>query len=1152
MKLNRYKQIVFVCVLLLSSMAAVAQTQKINLDFKDTALGTVLESIEKAVGRSFFYDRELIDPQQRISISLRDADLNTAIRELFGGRILFSLTERHIVLRNNPADPISETAQDGPDTASIRPAPSRGGTGDRNVVGVVTNSEGEPMKGVSVWVSDNKRIGTMTDDNGQFQLRVPQSASNLIFSFVGYNTVDGLIPADNRMTIALRNYVKVLDDVVVIGYGTARREDITGAVGVVDMVNMQAQAPTLTLDQMLQGQVSGLYVSGMTGQPGSATRIRIRGTSSLSGSNQPLYVIDGIPVVIESNIPMGGVEGDNLGNALSQEGLSTPIGNINAGDIASITVLKDASAAAIYGSRAANGVIIVTTKSGSVVDRPRFNFNMSLSTQTPRTVDVLNAEQYKQVWVTAVENGAVDNAFTKSILDGSYFGSADTDWRKEIAESNNFSQNYNLSVQGGNQRVNYYTSLGANTQQGLYAATGYDRYSLTMNVRMQVSEKLEMGFNTNTSFSKQMALDGGLTERIYGFRPDLPVRNEDGTYSYSMGMALENPVALSKASNNNKTFMMLSSVYGDLELAKNLIFRSMLSLNYNNGTQESFYPKFTFRGGWARTTGDGDGYAQESRSTFSNIMWENTMSYNFTLGTKHMFNAVLGASFEQVQNSMVKAWGTGFFNNVLSNISSATVSKGGGSLKTNSGLISYFGRVNYNYDNRYLLNVSARIDGSSKFAVDNKYAFFPALSAGWKISEENFMKDVSFVDELKLRASAGLTGQQDFGPYIWRTLYETSDYGNTPSIVISQLGNDRLKWEKTIQYDAGINFSLFDNRLSGEFGFYVKDTRDAIFATIPPGNTGFNTTLANVGDTRNKGLELELSADIVRNSDFGWRVWLNATHNKNTLTRINDDYKDADGYVTGVPGQGGRLKEGMPIGLIWGYVYDSIFDDPADITALNGASPTGVYQNANTSIGDLKFKDISGPDGVPDGVVNTYDQTVVGNAQPKFFGGFGTSFSYKGLTLSAFFTYSVGNDLEWFQQSRSINFASNAVNENKLTNVLDAWTQEKPTNQPRLVYGDPNQNARLSSYYVYDASFVRLKNLHISYTLGDNALRGLRFINVRDLTVYISAQNLLTFTKYPGADPEAANLYNNDISTGRDNNKFPVAKVFTAGLKLNF
>ena len=1145
----------FVCVFLLSSLAAGAQSRKITIDFTDAPLGTILESIGKVVGKSFFYERELINPRQRVTISLKDADLDTAVKQLFGGRMLFSLTEQHIVLRRNPSAASEDGGQGAPATGNSQPggAPAAGSQAHvRNVVGTVSNNQGEPITGVSVWVAGNTNIGTVTDRNGQFQMSVPAGAGSLSFSFIGYNTVTVAIPADNRMTVTLEQGVKAIEDVVVIGYGTARREDITGSVGVVDMSNIQAQAPTLTLDQMLQGQVAGLYVSGMTGQPGSAARIRIRGTSSLSGSNQPLYVIDGIPVVVESNIPKGGTEGSSLGDELGKEGLNTPIGNINSDDIASISILKDASAAAIYGSRAANGVIIITTKSGTATDRPRFNFSMSLSTQTPRTVDVLNAEQYKQVWVTAVGNGTVNNAFTQSVLDGSYFGSADTDWRKEIAESNNLSQNYNLSIQGGSARTNYYASLGTNTQKGLYDGAGYDRYSLTMNVRMQVSKKLSMGFSTNTSYSKQSALDSGLTERIYGFRPDLPVFNGDGTYSYSMGMSLENPVALSKAGNKNNTFLMLSSVHADLELADNLVFKSLLSLNYNNGMQESYYPRFTFRGGWSRNNGDGDGYAQESRSTYSNITWENTLRYNFTLGEKHFFNAVVGASFEQVQNTMVKAWGTGFFNNVLSNISNATVSKGGGSQKTNSGLVSYFGRVNYSYDNRYLLNVSARVDGSSKFAVDNKYAFFPAVSAGWKISEENFMKNVLFVDELKLRASFGLTGQQDFGPYIWRTLYETSDYGDMPSIILSQLGNDRLKWEKTVQYDAGLNFSFFDARLSGEFGFYIKDTENAIFGTKPPGNTGFNSTLANVGDTRNKGLELELSADIIRKPDFVWRFSFNATRNKNTLTRINDDYKDANGYVTGVPGQGGRLKEGMPIGLIWGYVYEKIFDDPAEITALNSDSPTGVYQNANTSVGDLKFKDISGPDGVPDGVVNTYDQAVVGNAQPKVFGGFGTTLSYKGLTLSAFFTYSVGNDLEWFQQSRSINFASNAVSENKLTTVLDSWTEERPTGQPRLVYGDPNQNTRLSSYYVHDASYVRLKNLNLSYSLGEKALNKLRFINIRDLTIYISAQNLLTFTKYPGADPEAANLYNNDISTGRDNNKFPVAKVFTAGLKLNF
>jgi TonB-linked SusC/RagA family outer membrane protein len=649
-----------------------------------------------------------------------------------------------------------------------------------------------------------------------------------------------------------------------------------------------------------------------------------------------------------------------------------------------------------------------------------------------------------------------------------------------------------------------------------------------------------------------MALDGGLTERVYGFRPDLPVFREDGTYSYSGGMSLENPVALSQARNKNNTLLLLLSAYGELEVVNDLVFKSLLSLNYNHGTQNSYYPKCTFRGGWARTTGDGNGYAQESQTIYSNITWENSVRYHVLLGDSHRLATVAGVSFEQTRNTMTKAWGEGFFNPALSNVSSATVSNGGGATRSNSGLLSYFGRVNYDYDDRYLVNVSARVDGSSKFAVDNKYAFFPAVSLGWRISGEEFMKDVAFVNELKLRGSCGLTGQQDFGPYQWRTLYETSDYGGMPSVTISQLGNDRLKWEKSWQYDVGLNFELFNSRVSGEIGFYIKDTGDAIFNMKPPGNTGFNATLANVGDTRNKGVEFEARVNLARGKDFSWDVSLNFTRNRNSLTRINDDYKDADGYITGIPGNGGRLKVGMPIGLIWGYKYEKIFDDDGEIQALNTASPTGVYQNAATSRGDLMFADINGPDGVPDGVVNTYDQTVIGNSQPDLFGGFGSAIEYKGFSLSAFFTYSLGNDLEWFQQTRSINFANNTTNENKLTSIKNAWTEERPTGQPRLVYGDPNQNARLSSYYVHDASYIRLKNVYLGYTASPRVIKGIKWLNARDLMVYVAMQNWLTFTSYPGADPEAANLYNNDISTGRDNNKFPVAKVFSVGLKLHF
>ena len=1107
-----------------------SQGEKISLSLSDTQLEKVFQEIERTTEYNIFYENTSLDLKKNVSINVKDLEIGKVLEIILNNtNISYIIRNYQIILTPKVPVPSGERSV-------------KAKTDQQRITGTVVDNTGMPLLGATVLVKGTN-MGTTVDLDGRYELTVPANATTLVFSYVGFLTREVEIGTQTTIDVVLQADDS-LDEVVVIGYGTSQREDIIGSVGVVDMKNIESQAPTVNLDQALQGQVAGLYVSGSSGQPGAPARVRIRGTTSLQGSNQPLYVIDGIPVVAESNIPIGGAEGQMLGNALAQEGLNTPIGNINTSDIKSITVLKDASAGAIYGSRAANGVIIIETKSGVYSQGPQFSVDYSLSTQKPRTLEVLNAQQFREVTTTAVQNGTLNTAYTQSVLDGSYFGNADTNWEEVIAPSNPVTSNLNLNIQGGSESTRYYAGIGANQQEGSFEGSNFDRYSFKLNLDTEISRIWNFGVRSNLSYTDQNALDGSLTERMYIFRPDIPVFNEEGEYSFSPGYNLESPAALAQATNANKTLLVLSSFFTELKITNGLVAKSLLSVNYNNGEQKSFYPLFTSRGGWGRLTGPGDGYAQESTSVNSNVMWENTLRYNNLFNDVHRLDAVIGASFEQNNTSQVKAWGTGFFNNVLTNISNATISRDGASLKTAYGLESYFGRLNYDFDSRYLLSLSARVDGSSKFAKENTHAFFPAVALGWRLSEEEFLKDSEVINELKFRTSWGVTGQQDFGPYQWRTLYETDDYGGAPSIVLSQLGNDRLKWEKTKQFDIGIDFSFFNNRLNGGIGYYGKNTEDAIFTVTAPGNTGFSSVLANVGSTKNSGYELELRGSIIRKQDFNWDMAFNASTNKNKLVSLSDDFKDDEGFITGFPG-GGFLREGSPIGLIYGYRNEGIFQTQGEIDALNAESPTGNYQAAGTSPGDMRFSDLNG-----DGVVNAEDQEIIGDTQPDFFGGFSNTLTYKGFSLNTLFNYSVGNDLNWFNQSRSINFGSTFTGENKTTEVLNAWTPNNPTNQPRLVFGDPNSNARVSSYYVYDASYLRLKSLTLRYTFNERNLDWIGFL--KSASIYMTGQNLLTITNYPGADPEASNLYNNDISSGRDNNRFPVAKVFTAGVRIGF
>lgn len=1107
----------------------------ISIKMENVSVERVLSRIETLTEYKFLYNDREVDYKRKVSINAKEEQLDNVLAKLFDQtNTSFEIFETQIVLKKWTVVPKAKPKK----VKKARPI---------TISGKVTSEDGTELPGASVLIKGTLN-GVQTDIDGNFRI-VAEKGDILTISYIGFLTAEVVVDDNTVINITLKEDTAKLGEVVVVGYGATPKEQLTGAVGTVEAKNIINQAPTVNLDYALQGQVSGVYISSATGQPGAAARVRIRGTTSLFGSNQPLYVIDGIPVTAESNIPVGGSEGQVLGNQIDQQGLSTPIGNINPVDIESISVLKDASAAAIYGSRAANGVIIINTKKGRFSSAPKFNFDMSVSSQEANTLSVLNAEQFQQVWTTAVENGSSTDAFATAVTDETYFGEADTNWEEEISPGNPVTTNFNLNAQGGTERTRYSTSIGVNQQEGTFENSGFDRHSFNLNLDTKLNEIVKFGSSINISNTNQNFVDRSLTQLMYDYRPDIPVYDEEGNFSFSSQYTQENPVARTNTTNSNRTLLLLGSVYTQVQVAEGLNFKTLLGLNYNSGNQESFYPKFTFRGGWDRRFGDGDGFAQESRSRFTNTLWQNTLSYD-RIFDNHNINVVAGASFEKSSTSFNKTWGEGFSNAVLSNISNATVFTAGSSGESGTGLVSYFGRLNYGYNNKYLVTVSARTDGSSRFAVDNKYAFFPAAALAWRISEESFLSGVTAIEELKIRTSFGKTGQQDFGPYAWRTLFESSNYGGEPSVILTQLGNDQLKWETTNQFDLGLDFSLFEGRVSGVLNYYVKSTNDALFTAITPGSTGTNRIIANVGDTENKGIELELRGDVINKNGFNWNLSFNISKNTNKLTGISDDFKDENGFLTGFGG-GGRLRVGDPIGLIYGYVADGIFQTQEEIDVLNTASETGFYQDDETSPGDLRFKDITGPDGVPDGVITNLDQQVIGDTQPDFFGGFSSEWSYKGITLSAFFTYSVGNDLDAFALARSQNFASTFIGENKVTDVLDAWTPENSSSDiPRSVYRDPNNNDRTSTHYIYDASFIRLKTLSLRYTLPTTVTDKVGIIN--NASIYFTAQNLFTITDYPGADPEASNLFNNDISAGRDNNRFPIARILTTGINIGF
>ena len=1119
---------VFILTLFIfQAQASTSYAQKITLSEKNSSLVSVLDKIAQQSGYDFVYGNTPVNAAKPITVVLKNEDITDALEKVFAGQQLsYAIRNKTVVLYQKEASFLDRVT---------------GLFQTTTITGKIVDEQNMGLPGVTVQLKGSSTV-TTTSSNGNYSISVPDKGAVLVFSYIGLISQEKAVGTGSVINVKMTASAETLEETVIVAYGTQRKKDLTGSVSTISGESLTDLPSTINLEQALQGRAAGVQVIQETGQPGGATKVRIRGASSLLGSNQPLYIVDGVPVVAEGNIP----DNSNVVNTtLIREGLSSPLNNISPNDIESMTVLKDASATSIYGSRAANGVVIITTKKGSATKGPVYSFNTSVSYQEAQTVDVLNADQFRELWTEAANNSTSTATIPQQMRNGTYFKDANTNWEKEVSMQNPLSRIANFSASGGNEKMRYYTSIGTTNHDGTFANSGFERNNLLLNLDFQASAALKFGTSINLSTSTQDSPDGTLFSRIYTFRPDLPVYNPDGTFTFSDGMSSENPVALSKAGNTNKTNLLIGSVFGELNFAKYFILKSTLSINYNTGYLKTFYPSQTARGGWLRASGEGTGFGQQNSSQATSHLWENILTYNQRIGN-HNIEGIAGAAWQGNQNEYMSASGMGFpQNDILNNLSSATSNFLISSSRNQSGLVSFFGRVNYGYADKYLLSLSARTDGSSKFAVENKWAFFPTVSAAWRLSEEKFLKNVAFLDELKLRGSIGLTGQQNFGVYQWRSLFSADQYGGMPAVVQDQLGNSRLRWELTTQTDIGLDFSLFKGRLNGTVDYYVKNTKDLLFNAQLPGSAGFSTAISNLGRSQNKGFEFALDGDIIASKDFTWNLGINLASNRNKLVSLNSDFLNpANGNIT-PPSGGGILRVGEPFGLMFGRVAGGIIQNQAELDALNAKAPDGIYQLAGTAPGDLWYLDLNG-----DGKANSLDQTVIGNALPDFSGGFTNSFKYKNFRLTALFTYSIGNDLNWTAQASAITFQSQASSENKMAIALNRWTPERPTNQPRAVYGDPNANYFGSSFFVYDGSFLRLKNLNIAYAIPTKVLQKTRFI--KNMEINASGTNLLTFTKYPGADPESSNASGNDINVGFDTSRFPIAKVFTIGLRAGF
>lgn len=989
----------------------------------------------------------------------------------------------------------------------------------RIVKGVVTDETGQAMPGVAVVVKGTT-TGTSTGIDGDFTLKV-EANPVLVFSFLGYRSVEEKADGTEELKVVLLPELKKLDEVVVVGYGTTKIKDLTGSVASVGAAELE-KTSAVNVASILEGKAAGVMVSTGAAKPGEPVRLRVRGATSLEGSNEPLYVVDGIPVEQEDMIA------------------------INPTDIQSMDILKDASAAAIYGSRAANGVVLITTKRGRLSSKPQLGIHHYTGVDSEiRNFSILSGDEYRALMRQAAKNTlAVDssNELAEGILNGEKLMDENTDWYNLLSQTA-VTNTTELSVRGGTDKVRYFASLGMTTQDGVLKGDDLKRYSGRLNFDWDVTSRLKFGTNISLSYTSQNEAGQGLWQ-IRQFRPDVPVYDEQGEY-YKVGGNTDNPVAKTEITNKTDDYRFTGTIFGELEVWKDLKFKSSLSVAKNIGYLSQYYPNFLEEGSGG---GRYKGKALESNSQSHRTLWDNTLSYKHEFNDNHALDAMVGVSFENSENRDFSATGTDFpMDEIMNNLGSAATPYGVSGANAGRGLLSSFGRVNYRLMDRYLFTFTGRYDGSSKFGSNNKFGFFPSAAFAWRINKENFMSGLPQLDELKLRVSAGVTGTQNIGDYNNKDLYGTNDFMGIPGITPMVLGNNDLKWETTKQYDIALDYALFNYRLSGTLAYYIKDTDDLLWwIAFPPSLAPFSGMYKNVGRVMNKGWEFSLKADILRDKAVKWDMTLNLAGNKNRVkSLIPEGAIEWSGIGNMHKGGSEVLAEGHPVGAILGYRSKGIFQSWEEIEQYNqyarriSGDNSKYYMGQDVKPGQVIYEDLNG-----DGIVNNKDREIIGNPEPVLFGGLSANVSWKRLSLYAMFNFSLGNERLY---NNTIQNISGSLNNLLDYNLDNRWSPENPAARlPALYLDEPVE--RVSDLLVHDASYLKLANLRLQYELP--VLFNSKFYKSGQL--YFSVSNVFTWTGYPGIDPAMAGSTTSNIGGNYDSAAYPGVRTYTAGLKLNF
>lgn len=1059
----------------------------VSISLEGAKIEKVFSNIEKKTGFSFVYtDKELKDtPRVTIDGETQSVyDVLSVIGRQTG--LYFKQVNQNIHVRRVPQQ-----------TQQLEHVVARNLIKEINISGNITDENGGPLPGATITV-EGTSLGTVSDIDGNFSIDLEEGAV-LVVSFIGYQSKRITVTNQSRIDVQMELNESALEEVVVVGYGTVKKSDLTGAVSQVKSEEINA-FPTSNVMQALSGRAAGVQVIQNTGAPGAGISVRIRGTNSIQGGNEPLYVIDGFPF---------------SGNPT----------NLNNFDVESIEVLKDASATAIYGSRGANGVVLITTKGGKA-GTTTVDFESSYSIQSLRKrLDLMNGREYAELQNMQASNDNIPPYFTQEEL--ANFGEG-FDWQ-DLVFQNAPILNTSLNISGGNSKTQYAISGSYFGQEGIIKGSDYNRYAIRTNITHKISEKFKIDFNNTLTHLKteRRDSDGGsrgnsMVGAAISAAPISQPYNEDGSYNVLanefpfVAPDIINPLNfINEQFNEIKANVVLSNLAFVYQPTKELTLRISGGIENRDDRGDNYTTRNFF---------NSPGRANVNTGQFRSLLSENTLSYNKTIADRHQINSVIGFTFQDFLNTSLGASGVGFLSDAFETYSLGSAETPGipGSGYSYSVLLSYLGRVNYTYDNKYLFTVSFRTDGSSRYSPGNKWGYFPSGAVAWRISEEDFISTSSVLSDLKLRASWGMTGSQAISPYATlnqlspgRTIFGNQLYNTfAPSTVLP----GDLKWETTEQLDIGLDVGLLDDRIIFNADYYVKNTRDLLNTVRLPSSMGFTTTVQNVGQVQNKGVEFGVDAKVLT-GQFKWDLFGNIAFNRNRVISLHNG-EDILGAFVNVLVVGDNLtilREGRPIGQFYGYLED------------------GYNEN-----GQIQFVDLNN-----DGNINDSDKTYIGDPNPQFIYGLNSTMSYNNFEFRFFIQGTHGNDI--FNVSSIPSTLDFGQGLNMPREVFyDHWSPENPNaSYPRI---SRNTAARVSDRFVEDGSFLRFRNIELAYSLPLGNLGSNTFKRAQ---IYVSAQNFITLTNYSWWDPEV-NSRGAGTQQGIDHYSYPIPKSFTTGVRLGF